>query len=309
MIPFRNILVPLDGSELAEKAIAPARKIADAMARSDDRRPDGDPVKLILLRVVTPVAMLAADPFLYDEMLRMSVDEAQSYLNSVVAAQPVGEAILVTRTVNGSPAEGIVSYAEENDVDLIVMSSHGRTGSRRWVYGSVAEKVMHHAPCATAIIRAHVDVSMFQNGKMLVPLDGSELAEQVLEPVLALADAVDSSVTLLRVVTGPGPLPESLGPDGERRSAAVNEERAEAEAYLQRILAARDNPRLSAHVQNSISDVADAIITYADENQFDLIAMTSHGRSGLGRWIHGSVAEKVLRGADCATLIIRDRQP
>lgn len=308
MIPFRNILVPLDGSELAEKAIGPARQIANAMAHSDTRASDGDPVKLIFLRVVTPVAMLAADPFLYDEMLRMSVDEGQAYLNSIVAAQPAGDAVMVTRTVNGSPAEGIVNYAEENGVDLIVMSSHGRTGSRRWVYGSVAEKVMHHASCATAIIRAHVDVSMFQNRKMLVPLDGSELAEHVLGPALALADAVDSTVTALRVVTGPGPLPESMGPDGDRRNAAETQERTEAEAYMQRVLSAHDSPRLAAHVQNSTGDVADAIITYAEENQFDLIAMTSHGRSGLGRWIHGSVAEKVLRGADCATLIIREQQ-
>ena len=181
--------------------------------------------------------------------------------------------------------------------------------SSRWVYGSVAEKVLHHAPCATVILRAHVAVAMFQNRKILVPLDGSPLAERALEPALAIADAVQSDVTLLRVAPGREPLPQTMSPSGEdlgvARDIAAAQERAEAEAYLQRIYADRANRHLFFDVVTTGGDIADAIVSYADERHMDLIVISSHGRSGIGRWLHGSVAEKVLRGADCATLIIR----
>lgn len=309
MAPFRNILVPLDGSELAEKALEPARQIAMAMIRRGD---DVPPVKLTLLRALPPMALLVADPYLYDEMMRMSGDEAQAYLNLVASTITANDIVVETRIINGSPAEAIVQYAEEHEIDLIVMSSHGRTGSRRWVYGSVAEKVMHHAPCATVIIRAHVEVSMFQNRKILVPLDGSELAERALEPAMTLARAVNSNVYLLRVVTAEEPMPESMTPTGEKVEAALKaadlEQKGEAEAYLQYVFSRYENTHLFFDVQSTSGDVADTIVTYADVNQIDLIVMSSHGRSGLGRWLHGSVAEKVLRGATCATLIVREQR-
>ena len=305
MVPFRSILVPLDGSALAEKSLAPALQLAKAMAG----RAGETPVRLVLLRVVGPVALVAADPMLYDELMRMGVDEAQSYLRVVVETVDAGPVQVEVQAVSGAPADAIVRYAEEHNIDLIVMSSHGRTGSSRWVYGSVAEKVLHHAPCATVIIRAHVAVAMFQNRKILVPLDGSPLAERALEPALAIADAVQSDVTLLRVAPGREPLPQSMLPSGEdmgvARDIAAAQERAEAEAYLQGIYSARANRHLFFDVVTTGGDIADAIVSYADERHMDLIVISSHGRSGIGRWLHGSVAEKVLRGADCATLIIR----
>lgn len=310
MMPFHHILVPLDGSELAAKALAPAAQIATAMAQGAG--PQSQPVRLVLLRVVSPMALLAADPILYDEMVRMSVDEAQAYLNTaaLTLGDVPGEVERVA--VSGSPADAIVQYAEEHGVDLIVMSTHGRTGSSRWVYGSVAEKVMHHAPCATAIIRAHVSVGMFQNKKILVPLDGSDLAERALQPALALAEAVQANVLLLRMVAGREPLPEAMTPVGDQVEAALSAagsvEQTEAEDYLQRVHREHDNGRLAVDVQATSGDIADAIVSYADAHEIDLIIMSSHGRSGIGRWLHGSVAEKVLRGANCATLIVRQKQ-
>ena len=307
MAQFRNILVPLDGSGLAEKAIAPAMEIATAMSQQKDME---TPVHITLLRAVSPMAMLAADPYLYDEMMRMNVDEAMAYLNAVASTMTNLPAVVTKETINGSPADAIVQYAEEKGIDLIIMSSHGRTGSSRWVYGSVAEKVMHHATCATAIIRAHVEVTMFQNRRILVPLDGSHLAECALDPALSLAEAVGSEVYFLRVVAGQEPLPETLKPAGEKMEAALGAvdalEKAEAESYLQNVYSRHDNQHHFFDVQNTNGDIADTIITYADQKNIDLIVISSHGRSGFGRWLHGSVAEKVLRGANCATLIVRD---
>jgi nucleotide-binding universal stress UspA family protein len=305
MTLFRRILVPLDGSELAEKALKPAVHLAQAMARQTT--PDQN-VRLILLRVASPLTLMAADPYLYDEMMRMSLDEARSYLNVTAAGLNAAPALVMTEVMAGSPADAIVHYAEENAIDLIMMSSHGRTGSNRWVYGSVAEKVMHHAPCATAIVRAHVSTELFQNHKILVPLDGSELAERALEPALALAKAVGSDVLLLRVVSTREAIPEYMilaGDAGHVLDAVQEQDMAEAETYLQHVYNAQDSAHLFFDVKGADGDVADAIVSYADSNHVDLIVISSHGRSGIGRWLHGSVAEKVLRGANCATLIIR----
>lgn len=308
MTIYKKILVPLDGSELAEKAIKPAFRVASSMA---DRLTgqDTDEVNLIFLRVVSPVMLVAADPMLYDEMTRLNLDEARAYLNTVRISLPVDKVRIETQVISGPPADGIVLFAEENQIDLIMMSSHGRTGSRRWVYGSVAEKVLHHAPCATVIIRSHVSVEMFQNRKILVPLDGSPLAERALVPALSLARAVESDVIMLRVVTGREMVPEAMTPAGESMAGEADNlvpgERDEAEAYLQKMFNDRPNQHLFFDVQMTSGDVAETIVAYADKNHVDLIVMSSHGRSGIGRWLQGSVAEKVLRGADCATMIIR----
>ncbi len=306
MLPFYSILVPLDGSDLAEKALDPAIRLTKALAQQASG--EGQKVQLTLLRAASALPLMAADPYLYDGMMRMSLDEARAYLSALTAGLDVSPAHIVTEVITGSPAEVIVRYAAEHGVDLIMMSSHGRTGSKRWVYGSVAEKVLHHAPCATAIIRAHVSTEMFQSRKILVPLDGSELAERALSPALSLAQVMGSDVLLLRVAPEHEPIPEYILPlsDTTETLAALNErDFAEAETYLQRVTGEHEGQRLSYEVVKTSTDAADSIISYAEAKNVGLIIISSHGRSGIGRWLHGSVAEKVLRGANCATLIIR----
>lgn len=307
---YRHIVVPLDGSDLAERAIDPAYRIARAMAGLVAKGEDGDaPVKLVLLRACAPTSLIAADPLLYDELARMALDEAQAYLNTVAAGLAPSAVEVEARAVAGPAAEAIVHFAEEQGADLVVLSSHGRTGGSRWVYGSVAEKVLHHAPCAVAIIRAQATQEMFQNRTILVPLDGSELAERALGPAMALAKGVGSDVVLLRVVPSPEPLPEGLSAPGTPmvvpHHVVEQKEREEAEAYLQKIYSGLPTAHLFFDVAVTTGYVADAIVDYAATHRVDLIVMSSHGRSGIGRWLYGSVAEKVLRGANCATLIIR----
>lgn len=308
---FRHIVVPLDGSELAERALSPALRMARAMsALAADGEDNGSPIRLVLLRASSPTSLVAADPFLYDELARMAQDEAQAYLNATAAKLSAAPVIIETRTMAGPAAEAVVHYAEENDADLIVLSSHGRTGGSRWVYGSVAEKVLHHAPCAIVIIRSQAKLEMFQNRAILVPLDGSELAERALEPAMVLARGVGSDVMLLRVVPSPEPVPEGLvspgAPAASQRLMVEQKEREEAEAYLQQVYSSLPTAHLFFDVAVASGYVADAIVDYATAHHVDLIVMSSHGRSGVSRWLYGSVAEKVLRGAECATMIIRN---
>ena len=289
---FNKILVPLDGSEQAEAALAPAQSFAEALSAD-----------VVLLRVVVPLA-INLDPDLHQRVIDNGTKAAKIYLKSIRSHSPLSSVPFKSKFVVGKAAESIIDYAQENEIDLIVMSSHGRSGISRWVYGSVADKVLYHATCATAVIHPQVETIPFTHKQILVPLDGSPLAECALKPALKLAQAVSAELILLRVtfmpLIPPGPVPGWPGTE-----VVMNEDEQEAKAYLQRVRGSLPDVPIQLHVYISTSSVAESIIDMADELQVDLIVMSSHGRSGIGRWVFGSEAEKTLRGAHCATLVIR----
>jgi nucleotide-binding universal stress UspA family protein len=148
---------------------------------------------------------------------------------------------------------------------------------------------------------------MFQFKKILVPLDGSEFAESALEPALAIAKAMGAEVVLFRVAQ-PIPRTRALAEMPDVYNDVVAATYREAEDYLQELHGQLPYERISIQYKPASDTVADLILDYATDNGMDLIVMSSHGHSGLKRWVHGSVAEKVLRGAPCATLVIRGQQ-
>jgi nucleotide-binding universal stress UspA family protein len=289
---FNKILVPLDGSELAEAALAPALAFAEALSAG-----------VVLLTVVVPLAV-KLDPDLYQSVIDNGQKVAENYLNSIKSRPLFSSVHLEYEIVVGKAAKSIIDYAQENEIDLIVMSSHGRSGISRWVYGSVADKVLYHATCATVVIHPQVKTIPFTHKRILVPLDGSPLAERALKPALKLAQAVSAELVLLRVtfmpLVPPGPVPGWPGTE-----VIINEDAREAQAYLQQVQESLPDTPTQLHVQISASSVAEGIIDIADERQVDLIVMSSHGRSGITLWVFGSETEKTLRGAHCATLVIR----
>ena len=293
LLMFKDILVPLDGSMLAERALAPAASIAEAMS-----------AKLTLLRVVPQFAILAAAPMLYEEMNRLGEEESYAYLRSqaddLVLSTPVEVAC-----ETGQPADTVIRYAENHGIDLIMMSSHGRSGLNRWVYGSVAERVLRQAPCATSIISARA-APKEKCQSILVPLDGSELAEQALEPGRGIAAAMGADLHLLTITTSAHQMLETSSMR-EVFDGIQDKEMDDAKAYLQAICADTPDEHVFIEVEAAQGAVASSIIEYVDRNGIDMIVMSSHGRTGLRRWVYGSVAEKVLRSACCATMIIRKR--
>jgi nucleotide-binding universal stress UspA family protein len=284
----------LDGSALAESALSLAEQFIE-----------GSEGRLILLRVVPYFTVLAADPLLYEEMNRLGEDEALAYLRSIRNDLPdPGKADIVCQV--GSAADSILQYSIENDVDLIVMSSHGRSGINRWVYGSVAERIMSQAPCPTLIINARQSSQEGAPSKILVPLDGSGLAEQALHPALDLAQLLDAELYLLSVTTS-GELRIETASEAGAFADIENGEVVKAKDYLQDLAENLDYQKVNYDVEIASGSVAEAIMDYAAENGMELIIMSSHGRTGLKRWVYGSVAEKVLRGACCATMIVRNQ--
>ena len=265
--------------------------------------------RLILLRVVTPLFM-TANPNLYQQLIYQHEDEASAYLralqerlNKTVTPSIPGPSVKIALR-KGEAADAILQHAQEIGSDLIVMSSQGRSGVGRWVYGSVAEKVLRSACCNTLIIRAQLEAELFSQGHILVPLDGSELAERALAPAREIAVATDARLTLLRVIP-PVHLAIETNTMQQQSDYLESQQQAEVESYFQQILA--DLPRTSVKLEKQwvSGPVADQIIDYAAAHKADLIVISSHGRSGVSRWLYGSVAEKVLRGARCATLVVR----
>ncbi len=289
---FQKILVPLDGSVLAEKALP----LASAIARVHGST-------LCLARIVPYFAVLAADPLLYDEVNRLSEEDALGYLHHVEQALPSDVPTEVVAEI-GSAAEGVLDLSKKRRADLIVLCSHGRSGMSRLVFGSVAERILSQADVPTVIINARCEPWDESSKRILVPLDGSQLAEQALGPARALADALPAQLHLLNAVTSAHirletPSMAAVFADLEER------EMDEAKAYLSEQAELTGLDGVMTAVELAADGAAEAITSYASREKIDMIVMSSHGRSGISRWVYGSVAEKVLRSACCATLVVR----
>jgi nucleotide-binding universal stress UspA family protein len=290
------IVVPLDGSVLAERALAPARALARAYG-----------AEVLFVRVATPTRMLVpADVALgatYPEQSLVEARaEAQSYLDSLRTAF-VAEDLDARLTVReGDVASAVVDAAQQIHAQLIVMSSHGYSGMKRWLLGSVAEKVLHGAACPVWVVRTPEPPR-----HLLITLDGSRLAEEVLVPALAVARSARAKVTLLRVV------PELSGADvatldncergmGRRLVDEMNEDAGDYLALAADRFGEDDQPILTA-VRSG--PAAETILEYAVRHGVDMVAMTTHGRTGLRRWIYGSVTQKVLHQLPVSMLVAR----
>ncbi len=293
---FAKILVPLDGSPLAEMALKPAL----TLAKWADSR-------VYLLRVpayqqvIIPDA--AGEALLWDESIEKSArDEAQAYLQRMQAIHP--EQKICLRLVEGDEAGAIVDVAEEEAIDLIIMSTHGYSGLTRWVLGSVTEKVLRAAPCPVLVVRSEEPMR-----NVLITVDGSELSHTALVPGLEAARRLGADVCLLRVYQA-GELTRDERVqldwiDQEKHSKLHEGARASALAYLHGLARQSELPGQEIRVAAMEGSPAHTILDFAQAQGYELIVMASHGRSGLRRWVYGSVTEKVMRGAHCNVLITR----
>lgn len=296
---FHKILVPLDGSELAERALQPALALAQVAGS-----------EIILLSVPVLERMLVPAPagfglLLPPQSIELSRIGSYNYLQSVRENWIHPDVKVTVKVIEGDEAGVILDTAADLEVDLIIMSTHGRTGFTRWVLGSITERVLHSAPCPVLVIRSADSLS-----RILITLDGSELAEKAIDPGLALARALGSEVTFLRVVpdmhisVADANYLDQIEDDLSRR--LQEEAELEGEAYLDDVVDRHNDP-LPIHTALWIGAPAQSILDYAELHNTNLIVMATHGRTGLGRWIYGSVTEKVLRSGRCSMLIVRPR--
>jgi nucleotide-binding universal stress UspA family protein len=318
---FERILVPLDGTKRSEKAIPVAARIARASKGT-----------IVLVEVIlppvefgtyTPDRTVALKPGAFVER----TETAASYLRGITMlyASDLAGIDVETEILAGAVSPELSRAASKEKADLIVLCSRGEVGLKRRVFGSVAQEMERHSATAVLVLNEH-EARFPASGaphplRVLVPLDGSLLSEEALLPAASLTAAVSSSpqseLHLLRVVDGPLIYENRKGQaymsDLVREGALQD-----AEMYLESVIERRtkDLMKLNLCMKSSVvasMNVAGAIVQEAEQargtaSSFDLIAMTTHGRSGLLRVALGSVTENVLGATKLPLLIIRSRQ-
>lgn len=274
-------LIPVDGSKLSDR-------ILDSVIPLVSRKP----TELLLLQVV-PNRGTAVEQ-------SEELDIATEHLDTLAATLREQGLTVEQRIDRGEPADCILKAADESNARLIAMSTHGRSGASRLVRGSVAERVLRASSTPVFLCNPETtEDAATRFKKILVPLDGSVLSDGILPWVEELALTYGSQVTLLRVqpfiyTSMPSPvLVGELWNEAATR-ATLDEQRARLEAA-----------GVEVSVQAAYGVESAEILAAAAEA--DLVAMTTHGRSGPSRWWFGSVAESVTRHCSCPLLVLRSR--
>ncbi len=312
---YRSLLVPLDGSKFGEHALPLALGIAQR-ARATVQ----------LLHVHPPLAAAYAEGHLFiDGSLDLEFKERQrTYLERLVQRLEKVSPVRVTTTVlDGEVAPTIRSAAESTGASLVVMTTHGRGALARLWLGSVADELVRELSMPLLLVRPGETPPDLANPPalkhVLLPLDGTPLAEQMIEPAVALGGLTGAEYTLLRVIKPVMPVSyplhgASLGEEArlllDRMETMYGQLRQEARDYLEGVADGLRARGLKVQTQVAVEmQPAVAILTEAGARGADLIALETHGRRGLARLFLGSVADKVLRGAAVPLLVHRPVHP
>ncbi len=284
---FERLMVALDGSESAELVLP----YVEYLAR--EFKSEVDLVGVCEQR---------------DELERL----LQVYLDRL-ASQMSGKGVVARPVIlYGQPATEIIGYGEKNDIGMIIMAARGRSGITRWDLGSVADKVLKASTTPLLLIRTKLEEVRAKGQqlirKILVPLDGSKPGEAALPYAMALASGLKAEVLLLQVVS---PAPPPMAPESYYAgytSEIMVAQQAEAENYLKALTTKLFAAGLSASHQVVVGTAADKILETMSKENISLIGMSTHGRTGLGRWVYGSVAGKILSAAPIPVLLVRARK-
>jgi nucleotide-binding universal stress UspA family protein len=296
---YTRLLIPLDGSKTAEAALPYGRTLARTLK-----------IPVELLGVVDTSVLdnrVFRDSGDSETIIAESIRSSEEYLNRIVKTFPDDNVSCIVET---GRAEDVIIEKAGSDATLTAMATHGRSGIDRLLMGSVAEKVLRSAINPLILIRASEEAKsegLALLKSVIVPLDGSELAETVLSPVAQLANALKLEVILLRAYQIPmntyAGMEDSYPIDYEKISVALKEE---AQSYLERKVAELKRngiEKLSFVIAEGSG--ASEIVALGRRTPDNLIAMCTHGRSGIKRWVLGSVTEKVVRLCGDPVLIVR----
>jgi len=291
---YRSILVPLDGSAFGEHALPFALSLA--------RRAQA---QLHLAHVHVPPTPILADTS--DVELRAT---KRMYLEGLVRRiEARWNVPITTMLLDGPVAQTLHKYAMASEAELIVMTTHGRGALSRFWLGSIADTLIRQVSVPLLLIRPQEQPLDLEHEPsvehILIPLDGSALAEQMLTHATALGRLIQAEYTLLQAIE-----PVSIGYGTELYGVVVDTQgmeqlRTQAQEYLDRLAVRLRADSLRVQTAAVIERAATAILNYAHEHVVDLIALETHGRSGLARWLVGGVADKVVRGATVPVLLHR----
>ncbi|HLW67190.1 MAG TPA: universal stress protein [Gemmataceae bacterium] len=291
---FQSIMVPLDRSAFAEQALPWALSIAQrAHARIDLAQVH---VMYALEGAVGFSPYSAAEEVESGQKERLYLEATAKWLTSVSTVPVDAELLDGSAVMANTVADAIARRAQAKNEDLLVLATHDRIPVDRFFLGSVSDELMRYAAVPLLLIHASkLSRGIFAEPELehvLIPLDGSELAEQILEPALHMARLMEARCTLMRVI----------GPRASER------ERREADAYLEQMATRAKERNLPVQTRlSAASHAADAILEALPPDGRTMVALATHGRGGVARMLRGSVADKVLRTCSAPLLVFRPK--
>ena len=301
---FRTLVVPLDGSQLAERALPYAVRLARAAQG-----------QLILMRAALAPPPVALDGTNWERDQLAAVEEAEDYLRGV-AESLAGQVPTQITAPYGHPVAEILKTVAEYKADGIVIATHGRTGFAHLLYGSVTEAILHNSsvPVFTVYARpgqAPAEPFSPYTARIVVPQDGSQYDAPALQAAVSIL-GLRGEITLVSVIAPP----EHIEKDEYGQVIAYLDQQMEARQYEARDylngvaaeLRARPLP-ITVGVDVRVGDPASGIILAAIDAAADLIVMSTHGRTGIRRAVMGSVAGTVLRTGNTPVLLVHPQLP
>jgi nucleotide-binding universal stress UspA family protein len=276
---YNKVIVPLDGSPLAEVALPYAEEVAGKLG-----------TRISLLTVLSSEE--SEEYQNHQSYITRIADSTRRHVSKYVDNSANKEIIVEAATRSGSPAEGILNFTSKGYPSLIIMATHGRSGISRWAVGSIADKIVRSTSLQPImLIRAHGSHPEVRAKrilkKALVPLDGSTESEAVIPFITEIARSLKMETTLLRVI------PKS------------NHPHTHVENYLRNWCERIKQDELSADYSMQTGAAAEEIIDLADNLACDLVAMSTRGQTATSLWSLGSVAQKVLLGGNTPLLLIK----
>jgi len=300
---FNKILVPLDGSTLAEQAIPFARAIArdDGTLVYAQIVPKADAIHGLTGGTVATAGDVGA---LFNQTATTDLQNAATRWTSIAPNYEIAIAA-------GDPAEQILQMALDRGADMIVIASHGRGALGRWTFGSVADRLARSSTVPVLIVRpkdADPEHAVIPEiARILLPTDGSALSETATTEAALLAQRLGRPVVLVRAIFPEAELAPTAGFDAvyapEVYADLAKSLEQEAKTGLDRVADQLREQGVTVEISLLSGPAAQTIGEAARPD--DLIVMTSHGRSGFRRWLIGSVAEKLVRTAPCPVVLVR----
>jgi nucleotide-binding universal stress UspA family protein len=293
---FEKIMVPVDFSEHSTLAFGHARLIASGFG-----------AQLQLVHVVEQVvhshpSFWSAEPALADELHQQSIRSAQQLVLELARthADELGQSVQA-RVVSGSLPGALADHAAESGIDLIILSTHGRSGFARWLMGSVSERLLRVAPCSVLVVRGASRALPPALRRVLVAVDLSEHSRRALHVAALVAERFGASLEVLHVWAVPFYADEGTG-----RAGLLDRMRDTAHAELDAFIDASALPAAVTIERHIVSGAPTAAISErVATQQPDLLVLGTHGYGGVKRMVLGSVAEALARYAGCATLVVR----
>jgi nucleotide-binding universal stress UspA family protein len=303
---FDTILVPLDGSQLAECVLPHAA----AFARSFNS-------EITLLRILEK-NQTGVSVQLFD-LLNWQIQKTKAtlYLDEIKARFEGLDIRVRTIVLEGLVTEGITDYAQKEGMKLIILSSHGRHGLTKWGISSITQKIILSAPTSVLLVQAHQhnnqagELSAFSlDRRILVPLDGSQRAEHVLPIITQFARDHKPKIHLVHVVHPPE-MARQMPPvheDVDLSDRVVARNREEAEHYLEQVKSRSYLEGISVQTHLITSDhTAAALYQIVEQEHIDLVTLSAHGYSGKHQWPYGSVANNFILYGKVSLLIVQDQ--